>query len=46
MDFAGAVAMPLSIFSFVMMLYLSAKVGELEKQVKELAGRPGDRSDT
>lgn len=35
-DFAGAIAMPLSIFAFVMMLYLMAEVGKLKKRVDEL----------
>ncbi len=41
MDLAGAIAMPLSIFAFVMMLYLGAEVDRLKKRVDELTKSGG-----
>ena len=46
MDFAGSIAMPLSIFAFVMTMYvlkqvgvLQTKVADLEKQLSQLPQR-------
>ena len=36
MDFAGAIAMPLSIFAFTMVIYLGREISDLKKRLEVL----------